>query len=331
LIWQLPSLHRAGFRFRPEIDWSHPGMRRILLLMGPAILGNAAVQINVSVNNNLASRLGDGPVSWLGYAFRLMQLPIGIFGYAIAAATLPAVSRSVANNDFDEFRRTLSRSLGMVFVLTVPSAVGLALLREPIVSAIYQMGEFTAFDTNQTARALACYAIGLVGYAAAKVINPAFYALHDARTPMLISAASVAINLAVVLTLLRGAGLGHAGLALATSAVAIFSAVALFTIMRNRIGGIYGRNLWRTFVRVTVASTIMGALVWASSSGIVYLLGKSKLARLIDLAVSIPVGLVVLYFCCRLLHVSELDAAIRAVAGPLQRRLPFPRAKIANQ
>jgi putative peptidoglycan lipid II flippase len=331
LVWQLPALRRSGFKFRPRLNWSHPGMRRILLLMGPAILGNAAVQINVSVNNNLASRLGDGPVSWLSYAFRFMQLPIGIFGYAIAAATLPAISRSVSKQDFQEFRETLSRSLGMVFVLTVPSAVGLVVLRETIVSAIYQMGEFDAFATEQTALALACYAIGLVGYAAAKVINPAFYALHDSRTPMLVSACSIAINLSAVVVLLKVAGMGHAGLALATSAVAIFSSMALFLVMRQRVGGIYGRNLWRTFSRVSLASIIMGGVVWLCSSGITGLLGTSKIGRLTDLAVSIPMGLVVLFLACKLLRVSEFDAAVRAVAGPLQRRLPFLRDKIRNQ
>ena len=156
LLWQIPSLHRAGFRFRPQFDWSHPGLRQIFMLMGPAILGNAAVQINVTVNNNFASRLDDpnGPVSWLGYAFRFMQLPLGVFGVAIASATLPSISRSAAAENFDEFRQTLSRSLGLVFVLTIPSAVGLAVLGESIVAAVYQMGEFNAFDTRQTARAL---------------------------------------------------------------------------------------------------------------------------------------------------------------------------------
>jgi putative peptidoglycan lipid II flippase len=331
LVWQLPALRRAGFALRPRINWSDPGMRRILVLIGPAILGNAAVQINVTVNTHFASHLGDGPISWLQYAFRFMQLPIGIFGVAIASATLPAISRSVANQDFDEFRHTLSRSLGMVFVLTVPSAVGLIVLRETIVSAIYEMGQFDARATQQTALALACYSIGLVGYAAAKVINPAFYALHDARTPVLVSIASVAINFASVVTLLKFAGFGHAGLALSTSAVAIFSSLTLFLLMRNRVGGIYGRDLWRTFSRVIIASALMGGVVWLSSSGIIGALGTSKIARLIDLAVSIPMGLIVLFLACRLLRVNEFDAALRAVAGPLQRRLPFLRAKIADQ
>lgn len=333
LLWQIPSLHRAGFRFRPQFDWSHPGLRHIFQLMGPAILGNAAVQINVTVNNNFASRLPDpdGPVSWLGYAFRFMQLPLGIFGVAIASATLPAISRSAAANDFDQFRLTLSRSLGLVFVLTIPSAIGLAVLGDSIVGAVYQFGAFKDFDTNQTGRALACYAVGLVGYSATKVLTPAFYALHDARTPMVVSFGSIVVNVVAVMAMINAAGFGHEGLALSTSAVAIFSSIALFILMRNRVGGIHGRNLWRTFVRVTLASVLMGAVVWASSHQIVGTLGTEKLSRIIDLAVSIPLGLIVFYLACRVLGVTELDMAVNAVSKPLQRRFPSLRARISKQ
>lgn len=329
LLWQVPALHRSGFRFRPRWNWSDPGLRRILILMGPAILGNAAVEINVTVNNNLASRLGHGPVSWLSYAFRFMQLPIGVFGFAIAAATLPSISRSAAARNMEMFRQTLSRSIGMVFLLTVPSAVGLAVLGNTIVGAVYEMGEFTSVHTEQTARALAFYAIGLAGFAAAKVLNPAFYALEDSRTPMAVSLCSIAINFAVAVSAVRIFGLGHAGIALATSAVAIFGSVTLFLIMRRRIGGIYGRNLWRSFMRVTLASAAMGLAVFTTSHGVRAWLGVSKLARIMDLAVSIPVGLAVVYFACRAMRVPELDMAVQALAGPLRKRLrrsPGPAA-----
>src|SRR5579859_6235809 len=201
LFWQVPSLLRAGFAFRPRVNLSHPGLRNILSLMGPAIVGNASVQVNVMVNTNFASSITDaaghvinGPVSWLGYAFRFMQLPLGLFGVAIASATLPAVSRSAALGDMDGFRQTLARSLGMIFLLTLPSSVGLIVLGRTMIGAIYQGGKFSALDTEQTAVALSCYAIGLAGYSALKVLNPAFYALHDARTPMIVSVLSIAVN-----------------------------------------------------------------------------------------------------------------------------------------
>jgi len=322
LLWQVPSLRSEGFSFRPSFDWNHPGLRKIITLMGPAILGNAAVQINVMVNTNFASRIpGNGPVSWLGYAFRFMQLPLGLFGVAIASATLPSISRSAGAGNFDEFGRTLSKSLGMVFLLTLPSSIGLMVLGNTMIGAVYQGGKFHAYDTQQTALALSCYAVGLAGYSALKVLNPAFYALHDARTPMIVSLISIGVNYVTAILLLRNTGLGHAGLALSTSAVAIFGAVVLFAILRGRIGGIYGRNLASSIWRITVASAVMGAAVWLSSHEIQNWLGTGRLSRLIDLAVSIPVGLVVFYAACRLLRVTELDLATRALAGPVMRRL----------
>ncbi len=327
LFWQVPSLHHAGFRFRTRFDWSHPGLRYIMALMGPAILGNAATQINVMVNTNFASTIYDpirgfdGPVSWLSYAFRFMQLPLGLFGVAMASATLPSISRSAASGNLEEFRHTLSRSLGTVFLLTVPSSVGLAVLGKSIIGAIYQGGKFQLYDTRQTAAALACYAVGLAGYAALKVLSPAFYALGDARTPMVVSLVSIAINYGAVATLIKAVGMGHTGLALSTSVVSLFGFVTLFLILRNRIHGIYGRELASGFFRIAGASLVMGAAVFLSSHGMERWLGASQLARLADLAVSIPLGLVVFYASCRALHVAELELAVRAVSGPLLRRL----------
>jgi putative peptidoglycan lipid II flippase len=314
LVWQLPSLRSEGFRFHPAIDWNHPLLRKIFSLMGPAILGNAAVQINVLVITNFASRIpGNGPVSWLGYSFRFMQLPLGLFGVAIASATLPAISRSAGIGNFDEFRRTLSKSLGMVFLLTLPSSVGLIVLGRTMIGAIYQGGKFSAFDTEQTALALSCYAVGLAGYSALKVLNPAFYALHDARTPMIVSLLSIAVNYFTASLLFRHTGLGHAGLALSTAAVATFGGIALFVILRNRVGGIYGRNLIESVWKIAAASAVMGAAVFLSSRGIESWLGVGRLGRLIDLAASIPLGLLVFYAACRVLRVSELDLATRAL------------------
>ena len=251
-----------------------PGLVRIFRLMVPAILGNAAVQINVMVNTNFASTIVDpvrgmdGPVSWLSYAFRFMQLPLGLFGVAMASATLPSISRSAAAGNMEEFRRTLSKSLGMVFLLTLPSSVGLAVLGKSIIGAIYQGGRFQLYDTQQTALALSFYAIGLAGYAALKVLNPAFYALGDARTPMLVSLGSIVVNFATAATMIRFAGLGHAGLALSTSVVALFGFFLLFEILRRRIGGVYGRELAAGIGKVLIASLVMAGVTALSSHGV---------------------------------------------------------------
>ncbi len=316
LFVQWPSLRREGFGFRLRVDLGDPDLRRIVQMMGPAILGNAAVQINVMVNTNFASGIVDpvrgldGPVSWLAYAFRFMQLPLGLFGVAIASATLPAISRSAAANDLDEFRRTLARSLGLVFLLTVPSSVGLAVLGDSMIGAIYQGGRFQAYDTGQTAVALSCYAIGLAGYAAIKVLAPAFYALGDSRTPMYVSLASIATNYLVATLMIRVAHMGHAGLALSTSAVALSGFVALFWILRNRIGGVHGRALARSVGKSLAASAAMAAVVWLSSSGIQTWLGTRKMGYLVDVAVSIPLGAAVFFLVGRLLNIEELEMAL---------------------
>ncbi len=325
LFGQVPSLRRRGFHLRLKLAWSHPGLRHIIRLMGPAIIGSAAVQINVMVNTNFASlivdpqRGPDGPVSWLSYAFRFMQLPLGLFGVAIASATLPSVSRSAALGDLEQYRRTLARSLGMVFLLTVPSSVGLAVLGEPMIGAIYEGGQFQPYDTSQTALALAAYAVGLAGYAAVKVLSPAFYALSDARTPMLVSLGSILVNYVVAVTLTRWAGWGHTGLALATSAVTLFSSVALFWILRNRISGIHGRALAASIAKISLAAAIMGAAVAFASHTAGAWIGVSRLARLANLAVSVPLGIGVFYLVCRLIKVAEMEAAVRALSVPLAR------------
>lgn len=331
---QLPSLRRQGFHFRLAWDWSHPGLRQILSLMGPAMLGNAAVQVNVLVNTNLATGIVDrvtglnGPVSWLSYAFRFMQLPLGLFGVAIATATLPAISLSAAQGNLEEFRRTLSRSLGMVFLLTIPSSIGLAVLGEAMIGVIYEGGKFHAYDTHQTAVALSFYAVGLAGYSAIKVLAPAFYALNDSRTPMLVSLMSIAINYAVASTMVRTGTLGHAGLALATSVVALANFTALFWLLRNRLGGIHGRALASSVARILGAAGVMGLLLIPADSWLQSWLGVSRWARLLSLAFTVPAGAAVFYLACRWLRVSELEMATRAMLAPLGRWAAARRDRI---
>ncbi|MCW5979309.1 MAG: murein biosynthesis integral membrane protein MurJ [Bryobacteraceae bacterium] len=329
MVWQVPSLRRSGFRFRPRFDWSDPGLKRIFRLMAPAILGAAAVQVNIAVNTNFASQIQDplrgpdGPVSWLGYSFRFMQLPLALFGVAIASATLPTISRSAAAGNLDQFRSTLSRSLGIVFLLTLPSSVGLAVLGEPMIAAIYQGGRFDAYDTQQTGLALSCYAVGLAGYAAIKILTPAFYALGDARTPMIVSLLSIAINLAAVLLLLRYTQLGHAGLALSTSAVAVFGFLILVVALGRKTGGLLGRELLVSTLKVALAAAAMGVAVALLNRQVEAFLGLSRLARLAQLAICLPAGVAVFYGLCRLARVAELEWASSAMAGPLRRWLPF--------
>jgi putative peptidoglycan lipid II flippase len=328
LFSQVPSLIREGFRYAPAIDFSHPGLRTILRLMGPAILGNASVQINVFVNSNLATGLLDasghamnGPVTWLNNAFRFMQLPLGLFGVAIGSATLPAVSRSAATGNLEEFRHTIRQALSLVMLLTIPSAAGLMVLGRSMIGAVYQHGHFRASDTEQTALALSFYAIGLSGYSAVKILAPAFYALNDARTPMNVSLISIAVNYVTATAMTQYFHLGPAGLALSTSIVALFNFTILLLLLRGRIGGVEGGALALNFAKILAAALAMAAVCWLSSTGVARALGMGFGARLADLAVSIPVGGTVFYGVCAALRVPELQDADRAIVRPLMRRL----------
>jgi len=306
LLWQMPSLWREGFAYRPRWNPRHPGLRSIFRLMLPAFLGNAAVQINVMVNTNLASGLTDasghvinGPVSWLGYAFRFLQLPLGLFGVAIAAATLPEISRSVALGRMNEFSAALVRSLRMTLFLAVPSSIGLAVLGRSMIGAVYQSGRFQAYDTRQTAAALACYSVGLAGYSAIKLLAPAFYALEDALTPMLVSVASIAVNLGAAVFFVKQLGMGHSGLALATSSVALAGSIALLTILAVRLRRARTpldlRRLGASALRISAAGAVMAAVCRVSSNLVHAVLGAAKTAQLADVALSIPLGAAV--FC----------------------------------
>jgi len=330
LAWQMPSLYRAGFSYRPQIDLRHPGLQEIFRLMLPAVVGNAALQINTIVNTSLASTLTDasgqvmnGPVSWLGYAFRFLQLPLGLFGVAVASASLPVISRSAAAGRIDEFRGTLARSLNMILLLTIPSAVGLAVLGESMIGAIYQWGRFTAPDTHQTALALSAYSVGLAGYAASKVLAPAFYALGDARTPMWVSVISIAVNPGCALALVRWAGMGHAGLALSTSLVALLGAGILFVLLARRIG-LNPSSLAENAAKITAAAAIMGAVCRASSSVIHATAGAGKLAQFADSAISIPLGAAIFYAAAHILGVPEVEVFRNACYTFLRRNAPRP-------
>jgi len=183
-----------------------------------------------------------------------------------------------------------------------------------MVAAIYQGGELTASDARQTALALGCYAAGLAGYATVKILAPAFYALHDARTPTLVSLLSIAVNYFAVAQLVRLPGLGHAGLAAATSVVAIFNGAALLWAIRRRAGGIHGGDLLRSVSKVTAASALMGAACFASSHLTREWLGVARWARIADLAISIPIGISVFYALASALGVEELSMVKAALA-----------------
>ena len=312
---QVPSLRAVGYRWRPIVSFRDAGVRQVMRMMAPAIIGSAALQVNFVITMAFATGVAEGgAVVWLGNAQRLIYLPIGIFGVAISTATLPVTARAAAMENLDEFRRTLASSIRLTLLLTIPSAAGLIILSRPIIALIYQYGRFTSDDTKQTASALAYYAIGLAAFSIVRVLAPSFYALRDTRIPMMASLISIVINYAVSKFTVDYMKIGAIGLALSISAVSIVNFLILFIFMRRKLNGIEGRSLLSAFTKVTLASTAMGAVCWFVSSQIEnYMSLDSLFARLVNVGASITVGVVVFYLGARLLKVDELTQLSRAI------------------
>jgi putative peptidoglycan lipid II flippase len=309
---QWPALHREGFRYRPILDFKDPEVREILRLMGPGTLGLAAVQINVFVNTYLATTQEQGAVSWLGFAFRLMYLPIGLFGVSIATASLPDISRHSATEDRAAIRGIVANGLRMMLMLNVPATIGLMVLSLPIVELIYERGKFLPDDSAATAAALMFYAPGLLGYSAVKIASPTFYSLRDSRTPVLVSVGSVAANLVLNLILVRV--LGFKGLALGTAIAAVLNAVVLLFFLARRLDGLDGRSVASSAARIFIASVLMGVSVHYLSGLLSTVLpGDDFVVRLVRVFTSIGGGVIALVVFARLLRIEEFDLATRRV------------------
>ena len=313
---QLPALYREGYRYRPSLKPSDPGLREILRLIGPGTLAGAAVQINLLVNMVLATGEGTGAVSWLSYAFRVMYLPIGIFGVSIATATLPTVSRHAAQEEIGGIRRTVSSALRMMLILNVPALVGLIVLATPIVGLIFERGSFLPSDTSSTAAALMFYVPGLLGYSAVRIAVPCFYALQNSVTPTLVSIFSVGLNIVLNLILVRQ--MGFRGLALGTSIAALVNAGVLLVLLRKRLGGLDTTRVLGTFVKITVAASVMGVAVWGMYGWLVGIApGTGLTERLLHVFGSIGCGLLVLVVGARMLRIDELEQARRQLLARL--------------
>ena len=320
LAVQLPSLAGLGYRFRPDIHWRDPGVKAILLLMGPAVIAASTTQVNVLVNSMFASTLGDGAIFSLAIAFRLMQLPLGLFGVALGTVTLPLLSRLVVAGKTPEFRSELARAIRWGLLLTLPSMVGLMLLAEPIISVLYQHGKFNAEQAAQAAGALRFYAIGLGGYAALKVLVNAFYALDRRKTPMLVSFVAVALNLLFNWIFTFRLGWGHRGLAFSTGCVATFNFLFLYFLMQNQLKGLESRRLLSMLAKLALAIVPLVAVCAASSH---WLLAdwqhQALLPKITALLATVIAGAGLFAASGILLHIEELKELRDAFMRRLRR------------
>jgi putative peptidoglycan lipid II flippase len=304
----------------PSAEWRHPAVARIAHRLWPAVFALAAVQVTVVVNTLLASLLPAGTVSYLYYADRVMEFPLGIFGIALATAALPSMAAQAARRELAALRTTLEFALRMSAFVAVPATVGLLILGGPIVRLLFQRGEFSASDAVLTAQALAGYAVGLPAFSATRIAAQTFYALGDTRTPVLVGFVSVAVN--VVLALLLMWPLRHSGLALASSLSSYVNMLGLCWLLRRRLDGPRGGDLWRSLGRTLTASAVL-ALWCAWMSGVLPIVPAPTGRGLAGTLVALVGGVAVYMGAAAALRSPEM----RSLLGMLRRgggTLPGP-------
>ena len=306
---QVVPLRKMGFSYRPEWAPGDPALRRVFGLMAPATVGLAAVQINIFVNSYFAS-FEEGAVSWLSYAFRILYLPIGIFGVAAGTVATTSLARSAALQDMDGVRSTLRRSLLFLAFLTLPATVGLVVLGRPVVRLLYERGRFGPEATEGTAAALVFYAVGLVAYTSVKVLAPAFYALGTPRVPLLASGLAVSTNLAVNIGL--HGPYGFRAVALGTSLGAI--ANLLVFMLERRVGGLVTRDALGRLARMAVASVGIGLLLVPLDRWLAATFGTRGLtAQALTGLLPVGVGVAAYLTLARLLGIQEAAALLDLV------------------
>lgn len=310
---QLIPLVREGFNVRPRFVFNHPGLKRITLLVIPVVLAAGALQINVLISNVFATSLDSGSVTYLYYAYRLMLFPISIFGVSMAMALLPSISEQVARGEMDAVKETFSFSIRLVFFTSIPATAGLIALAEPIISTLFQRGEWSYYETKETVYALIFYSSGIWMFAGLRIIRAVYYSMQDTRTPLKVSLVAIVIN--IVFCYLLIGPFNHGGLAFALVISAAVNFFILFGILRSRLGRIDGRNIVASLLKSVAASIIMGFTGWYIIGGDIWretgrIFEKSVMLSGV-IALCVGIYLLIMYF----LKSSELKYIVEMRKG----------------
>lgn len=298
LLIQLPALIKERMEYRLIIDLFNPGVKKIIFLMIPRAIGAGITQLNITISNLLASFLVLGSISSLFYSNRLVHFPLALFGIAIGTVLFPTMSKQVVEGNLDELKKSLLWGLKMVILTSLPATIGLMVLGRPIIQLLFQHGQFDVYDTNITYLALFFYAFGLLGFASLKVIIPAFYSQHDTWTPLKIGIISVIANIVFSLLLMRP--LEQGGLTLSLSLSGFLNASLLLIILRQKIGAIYGSQILKSFLKVLLASSIMGFFCW--------IIMRIDIGIFYQVVIGLIGGLGILFLSCKMLKIEEIDS-----------------------
>jgi len=309
---QIPDLLRLPKRhYIPTLGLREPSVREVGMLMGPRLLGVATVQLNFLVNTIIANFLPLGSLAAIGYAFPIMTMPLVVIGSAIGFATLPTFSAQAARGEFGELRDSLTASLRGVLLLSIPATFGLILLREPLITALFQHGNFTALSTEMVSWALLWYTVGLVGHATLEIVARAFYALHDTKTPALVGAGSMVLNIALSILFAywfdKIGQMPLGGLALSASVAVFLETGTLFILLGKRLKAMQGKKLAQG-----TGAALLGALVM-SASIVLWLQSMKSCSALITTLGGVVMGGIVYGLTLVVLRVPEVHNAVRAL------------------
>lgn len=309
---QIPFLIRNKVYFwRPAGFW-HPAFKRIVWMMGPVLFGAAVYQINSFVVTLLASLLPQGSVSYLYYADRVVQFPLGIFGIATATAVLPTMAHQSAVQRLDALRGTFAQAIRLVFFITLPSMAGLIVLREPIVALLFQRGAFDLLSVRLTAGALLYYGMGLWAFSAVRVVLNVFYALKETRTPVRMAVLSIAVNLLFSLVLMGP--MGSNGLALALTLSSACNLMLLTAALRRRLGRLGWRGIAGSVAKSSVCAAGMGVCVWGLSHWLLPVQGFTGSALAARLTACMAAGVIIFFTLARILGIAEMQTVMRILS-----------------
>ena len=306
---QVPSMSRVGFCYRPMLSLRDPRVLQVLHLIGPAVLGVAAVQVNLLTNTFFITS-DSGWLTWITRAYRVMHLPIGIFGVAISTVALPQLARFTAAGETQNFRNALSYALRLMLTLTIPAAIGLMMLSEPICRLLYEWGKTVEEDTIRTGGLLFVYAFGLCGFSALKIVTDGFYAYKDIRAPVIVSICAVVLNICLnYLFIFRGFFLDPRAVVFSTVLTVTLNCAILLLLLRRKVGGLGLGSVIPLTLKILTASVVMGFVCWLTNGVIEsdWLGTEGIIPRTVGVFAPIGLGLLILAAMYRLLKVSEFD------------------------
>jgi putative peptidoglycan lipid II flippase len=318
-VFQLPSYFRNGYRLGIDPDFSHPGIRRMSVLLIPATLALAVNQVNIIVSNVLASFLPDGSITYLYYSMRMIQFPIGIFGVAMGMAVLPSLSEHAVKKDFERLRGDFSFALRLLFFISVPAMAGLIALREPIINLLFQRGQFDYAATKGTSEALLFYSIGIWSIVGVRVVTSTFYSMQDTKTPVRLAIVGVITNLVISLMLMNP--MKHSGLALANSLASVVNFSLLFLALRRRLTRVDAKRILRSFMKICSASSVMGVSGWALLRSEMWTLPGMPVEKTIHLSGTIVLCLSVYLAVSFLLGSDEMNYLLERIKNRMDRRI----------